>query len=288
MLQLKRLSFLIILCLSFSSFAKKKVDDAKNADNIEATMKEIKPEVTPKKPRKILVYSKPSGFKHASIKTCDKMLKVMAEKTKAFTVEFGDISKFTPETLKTYDAVLFNNTTKCEKDFKDPATREALLNYIKNGGGYIGIHSASDAGYPQWPEYTKMVGGTFDGHPWNAGGTWGIRNEDPKNPILKPFDGKNFKIKDELYKYKEYDRSTMRVLLSIDVEVSPKGKKERQDKDHALVWVKNYGKGRIFFSSLGHNHGVFWHKQVVQMWLNGIQFAVGDLECETKSLPQPK
>jgi type 1 glutamine amidotransferase len=246
------------------------------------------PVVKPKKERKILVYSKASGFHHQSIPTGKDCFRIMSEKTKAFSVTFSDdVADYSAENLKNYDAILFNNTTKIQKAFTTPEQQQAILDFINNGGGYIGIHSASDAGMPEWNEYTDMVGGCFNGHPWGAGGTWGIRIEDPDHPIMECFEGKDFMLKDELYKYKGYDRSKQRVLASIDVRVSPKGKAERPDRDHALIWVRNQGKGRVFFSALGHNHEVFFHPQILECWLAGIQFALGDLQASTDSLPLP-
>ncbi|MEM7391323.1 MAG: ThuA domain-containing protein [Verrucomicrobiota bacterium] len=269
--------------------------DTGNEPKIQEAMPD-KPVVQPKKDRRILVYSKASGFRHGSIGTGISMIRIMAEKTGAFSVDFTETAAdFTPDNLARYDAVFFNNTTKVQKDFKSQEQRDALLNYIRNGGGYFGVHAASDAGFPEWTEYTEMVGGVFDGHPWGGGGTWGIRIEDKDHPITKPWGGEHFKLKDELYKYRGedknrnyggYDRSTMRVLMSIDVSVSPH-RGERKDRDHALVWVKNYGKGRVFFSALGHNKPVFWEAKILQSWLTGIQWALGDLDVPTETLPQP-
>ena len=132
-----------------------------------------------------------------------------------------------------------------------------------------------------------MIGGAFDGHPWTHKGMYGIRNEDPGHKILGPLQGKNFDISDELYKYKDYKRKNQRVLLTIDMEKSYK-KGEGPDHDHALLWVKNYGEGRVFFSAFGHNEHVFYNPTMLQIWLNGIQFALGDLEVQTEALSQPK
>jgi len=245
--------------------------------------------VAPQKPRKILVYSKPSSYKHKCIPTGNALLKAMAEKTKAFSVDFSDdVKDYNSENLKKYDAILVNNATHIQKAFTDDSLKKAFISFIENGGGFIGIHAASDGGYEDWPEYTAMIGGSFDGHPWNSKGTWGISNEDPEHPLLKSFEGKNFMIKDELYKFKDYDRTKLRVLLSINTSVSPKGKAQRPDNDHAVVWVREHGKGRVFYSSMGHNDEVFWNPQVVAMWLAGFQYALGDFKIDTTSLPLKK
>ena len=243
-----------------------------------------KPLVKPKKQRHLLVYSKAWGFKHKSIGLGKELLQALSEKTAAFKVTFSDdLNEFNADNLKKYDAVFFNNTSKIEKGIVDPKMRKGLIDYVKNGGGLIGIHAASDGG---WPEYTDMLGGYFDGHTWNNEGTWGVVVEDYKHPVAAPFPNNTFTINDELYKYKDFDRTKVRVLMSIDLEVSPKN--GRADKDNPLAWLRSYGKGRVFYSGFGHNPHVYWNKSIIGHWLAGIQFALGDLDCETKPQPKPE
>ena len=117
------------------------------------------PSAKPKKKRQILVYSKPSGFKHSSIPTGVKGLRVLSEKTQAFDVTFTiETKEFSTEGLKKYDAIIFNNTTHVQKAFTEKSQRDAILNFIKNGKAFIGFHAASDGGMPQWQEYTDMIG----------------------------------------------------------------------------------------------------------------------------------
>ena len=132
-----------------------------------------------------------------------------------------------------------------------------------------------------------MMGGAFDGHPWTRKGLYGVLNEDPAHPIVKHLNGENFKISDELYMYKDYDRQKLRVLLSIDMNESYK-KAGRKDHDHALAWVKKYGKGRVFYTTFGHNESVYADLKFLQLYLNGIQYALGDLDVDTTPLPQPE
>jgi type 1 glutamine amidotransferase len=260
-------------------------DEAK----ITEALGQIAPKVKVDKPRKALVYHKPSGFKHGSIPMINKCLELMATKTGSFTVELTDkVESFTADKLKQYDLLIFNNTTKVQKAFQTPEQRAVLLDYLKGGGGFVAIHSATDAGFPQWPEYTEMVGGVFDGHPWNAGGTWDISIDDPNHCCMDHFGKEPYRIKDELYKYKQYDRKNQRVLATIDTREGKTKKKGRADNDHALAWLKNYGKGRVFVSAFGHNNSVCWDKMILQLWLNGIQFAAGDLKCDVEVLAQPE
>ena len=276
---------LLVLALAGALLGTAYADEAK----INEAVATLKVKAKADKPRKALVYHKASGFRHGSIPTINKCLQILGEKTGVFTVDLtDDVADFTTDNLKKYDVLIFNNTTKVQKAFKTDEQRAALLGYIKDGGGYVAIHSATDAGFPEWKEYTQMVGGVFNGHPWGAGGTWGVSIDDPTHNCMDHFGSEPYKIKDELYKYKEYDRKNQRVLATIDTRVSPKGGGQRPDNDHALAWLKDYGKGKVFVSAFGHNNSVCWDKKILQMWINGIQFATVDLKCDTAVLPQPE
>ena len=176
-----------------------------------------KPTVKPKKSHKILVYSKPSGFRHGSIPTGIKGLRIMAEKTQAFEATFTlETTEFTKEGLAKYDMIIFNNCTHVQKAFTEQAQRDAILGFIKSGKAFAGFHSASDGGMPQWQEYTDMIGGCFAGHPWNAGGKWPFFVEDVEHPVNQAFKEKEFTFSDEIYQYKGYDRSKLRILIGLD------------------------------------------------------------------------
>ena len=136
-----------------------------------------------------------------------------------------------------------------------------------------------------------MIGGNFDGHPWGHNGTYCLCNEDPSHSVVKGiFDGnRSFKINDELYQYKDFEREKVRVLLSIDMSKfeNHRGGRKREDNDYAMAWVKEYGKGRIFVSSPGHNHHIYWHKDILKMWYQGFRFVLKELDAETESIPKP-
>ena len=237
---------------------------------------------------KVLVYSQASGFAHKSIPTGVKALRALAEKTKAFTPDFSsDVSDFSEENLKQYDGIIFNNTTRVQKAFVSLEQREALLNFIKQGKGFSGFHGASDAGMPTWKEYTEMVGGCFDGHPWNAGGTWPFTVEDPTHPLCKSFSSNTFRFSDEIYQYKGYDRKNLRVLISLDANKSGINGKS-PTHDYPVSWVKSYGKGRVFYSNFGHNKSSWWTPFLLKHFLAGIRWSVGELDGPSDSLPMPK
>ncbi len=281
----KSLLFAVLPLFAVGLFA---ANDQKPSERelVEAAMPKVE---APKKKHRILCFSKAYGFKHKSIGIGETMLQVMGEKTGLFEVTVSsDLANFEPEAIKKFDAICFNNNTKIQNGFKEGSgLRESLINYVKNGGGIFAIHSATDGG---WPEYVDMMGGDFKSHPWNAGGTWDIANEDPTHPIVKEVhEGKGFKLRDELYLYKDFDRSKQRVLLALDMnsEVNAKKKGDREDNDYALAWVKKYGEGRVFVSAFGHNNEVFYDPEILKMWVEGFRYVLGEIEVETMSIPKP-
>jgi len=280
----KSLLLAILPILVFGVFAATEKKPSER-ELVEAAMSKIE---APKKKHQILCFSKPYGFRHNSIPTGETMLQVMGEKTGLFEVTVSsDLANFEPENIKQFDAICFNNNTHIQKGFKEVALRESLINYVKNGGGVFAIHAATDGG---WPEYVDMIGGNFKSHPWGAGGTWDIANEDPTHPIVKEVhEGKGFKLKDELYLYKDFDRSKQRVLMALDMksEVNATKKGDRKDNDYALAWVKEYGKGRVFVSAFGHNKEVFYNPEILKMWVEGFRYVLGETDVETASIPKP-
>ena len=249
---------------------------------VEAAMP-TKATVTPKQPRKLLVFGLCEGFVHNSIPVGIKTFEIMGRKTGAFeTFVSDDMAMFDPNNLNQFDAVLFENTTSLK--FKDPRRRKALMDFVKGGKGVIGIHAATDSFY-NWPEAAEMMGGLFDGHPWNAGGTWAVKLDEPSHPLNKAFGGKEFLINDEIYQFKApYSRDKLRVLLSIEMRNERNLKvtgMHRKDNDYAIAWIRNFGNGRVFYCSLGHNSSIYWNKAVLQHYLAGVQFALGDLLADT-------
>jgi len=247
------------------------------------------PPVKSKKVPQILVYSKASGFAHKSIPTGVKALRALAQKTGAFNPKFSQsVEDFSAENLKKFDGLIFNNSTRVEKAFVSQKQRSALLNFVRTGNGFVGFHGASDAGMPKWQEYTNMIGGCFDGHPWNAGGTWPFSVEDPGHTLSKSFVANTFRFSDEIYQYKGYDRKNLRVLISLDANKSGKSGKS-PTQDYPVSWVKSYGKGRVFYSNFGHNKATWWTPFLLEHFLAGIRWSVGELDGLDDSLPlQPK
>jgi len=265
---------------------------------IEAALPE-KPLAKPKQPRRLLIYSRTLEFRHGSIPTGAAALKLLGEKTGAFTAEHSeDPAMFDENRLNRFDAVLFLNTTgpclaprpenklSAEEKADYEKRKENLLKFVRSGKGFAGIHSASDTFYT-WKEYGELIGAYFSNHPW---GDVPLKVDSKGHPLTGMFDQGGFQIRDEIYQfgprtrsvnkgYQPYSREKLRVLLSIDASKF-KGKGDRPDRDYAISWIRQFGKGRVFYCALGHSDNVYWNPQVLRHYLAGLQYVLGDLPAD--------
>ena len=235
----------------------------------------------PAQPRKLLVFTLCTGYRHSSIECAAKALELIGQATGAYeTVVSDDVRMFAPEQLGQFDAVCFDNTTG--ELFEDPNLKESLLAFVRSGKGIVGIHAATDCFY-KWPEFGDLMGGYFDGHPWYSNITVNVKIDEPDHPLNAVFKGQSFDITDEIYQIKApYSRDKLRVLLSLDTintNMHRPGIK-RRDGDFAISWIHDYDKGRVFYCSLGHNEHIFWNPAVLKHYLDGIQYALGDLPAD--------
>ena len=248
--------------------------------------------VTPQKNRKLLIFDLNVGYGgHRSIPTANMAFTLMGKKTGAFeTVISRDPSVFKPENLNKFDAVFLNNTVG--NLFKDPALRQSFLEFIYGGGGLLGVHGTSVAftrwpgAHEDWPEFGIMLGARGANHRDSDEHVF-IRLDDPTHPLNQPFGGKGYEYRDEFFRFHgPYSRQRVRVLFSIDVDKTefkgkPRGNCYREDNDYALAWVRQYGRGRIFYCTIAHNPYVFWDPKMLQFYLAAAQFALGDLSAPT-------
>ena len=179
-----------------------------------------------------------------------------------------DLSAITTEGLKPYAAIVFYTTGEL------PITDEqkaALLDFIRSGKAFIGIHSATDTFY-KWPEYGEMIGGYFDQHPWHQDVT--VKVEDRRHLATSHL-GESFKITDEIYQFKNWDRGKVHVLLSLDANSVDLTKPavHRTDKDFALAWTRDYGRGRVFYTALGHRPEVWKDERFQQLIIGALRWA---------------
>jgi type 1 glutamine amidotransferase len=234
---------------------------------------------TPQRPRRLLIYTDCRGFVHSSIPHCTAAIQALGWRTGAFDSDVSaDPEVFRPASLARYDAICFNNTTGTL--FDDPALRESLLDFVRAGGGIVGIHAATDCFY-EWPAFGELMGGYFDGHPWNEEVTLHVENAD--HPLTQMFGEAPFAVADEIYQFRApYSRDKLRVLLTLDTKQTDMNKSgiKRDDNDFAVSWIHPYGAGRVFYCSLGHRHDIFTNTTILEHYLAGIQYALGDLPAD--------
>lgn len=186
--------------------------------------------------------------------------------------------------LDFFDAVLFYTTGELDMDEQQ---KSDFLSFIRDDGkGFVGVHSAIDTFY-QWPEYGEMVGGYFDLHPWNQFQA-PILVEDPEFPAARHFP-RSFTILDEIYQVKNFSRDRVRVILRMDasqIDLKRKGV-HRTDGDFAVAWARNYGKGRVFYSTFGHREDAWNRPDVQKMYLEAIKWAMGLVPGDATPRPAP-
>ena len=252
----------------------------------------------PAHPRHLLIYNFTRGVYHdEAIGWATRALGLMGEQTGAFTMTASvDASVFTPERLREFDAVVMNNTML--NVFGPPETEEArmraLVDFVRGGKGLVGIHSASvwgnDPANSTESDFRQLIGGRFRNHPWESEPA-SIRVEGPAHPLNAAWGGKTalrLPWQDELFQFDPPNsRDKVRVLVSLDLsETADKG--QRPDKDYPLAWIQSFGKGRSFYSALGHNKNAFRDPAFLRFLQDGVQFALGDLPADTTPVPQPK
>jgi type 1 glutamine amidotransferase len=227
-------------------------------------------------PKKLLVVSVTTGFRHTSIPTLEKVLAQLGKDSGEFTVDYvqqpsgagrppgngatqeqrdayaegqknfrlaltNELKKLAPENLKNYDGIVFASTTG-DLPIPDP---QGLLDWIKAGHAFIGIHAASDT-FHHWPEYLDMLGAEFDHH--GAQLDIDCLNQDPQNPATASVPNVWKIAQEEVYQFKKYDPAKVHDLLILD----KRPQEPRTPGHYAVAWCKPYSSGRVFYTSLGH------------------------------------
>jgi type 1 glutamine amidotransferase len=251
--------FLLFLSI-FIAFASASIHSSETSANVNKPAK-----------RKVLYLTHSAGFKHAVLPVSEQVFKELGERSGAYEATVTqDCSVISKEGLKPFDAVVFYTTG--ELPISDEQ-KKAFIDFIKSGKGFVGIHSATDTFY-KWPEYGEMIGGYFDQHPWHQ--EVAIKVEDTKHPATKHL-GASFKITDEIYQHKNFSRANVQVLMSLDVTSVDLNAKNvhRTDKDFAIAWCRKYGKGRVFYTALGHRPEVWQDERFQNHLLGGLRWAWG-------------
>jgi len=259
----------------------------------QALIAEAVSQVKPHEPaasRKLLVFYR-CQYPHASIATGNEAFKKLDAATGAYAATFtDDPADITTDNLSQYDALLLNNTTDFDITV-GPAGQKAILDYVKSGHGLIGIHAAADS-CKKWKSGQPLINGIFRCHPWLPKGTWAFQLESPHHRLNAAFGGNGFWHRDEVYVYRpgSHSRAPSRVLVSLDPTKSHNREAKElhqklklmasEDIPRPVAWIHNFGDGRVFYSNLGHNNTTFWQPTVLQHYLDGIQYALGDIEAD--------
>ncbi len=224
----------------------------------------------PKKGR-LLYMTLSAGFHHQSVEPSELIVKQIGDKSGAFaTTVTKDVGAFTRENLKNFDAVMFYTTGELPMTDEE---KEAFADFIKSGHGFVGVHSATDTFY-MWPTYLEIIGGYFNHHPWHQQVTVDV--VEPANPIVAPWGSQSFQINDEIYQISDFQYKTSHVLLKLDpssVDLKKPGV-VRRFYGWPLAWTRMYGKGRVFYTALGHEEAVWNDAHYQEMLLNAIQWAM--------------
>lgn len=246
----------------------------------------------PPKRKRVLAIGETKGFQHDSVSTGLATMWKMGRDTGLWdTYIRTDCQLITKKklggnakNLDYFDAVYFFTTGELDMDDSQKAD---LLSFIRDDGkGFIGGHTAIDTFY-KWPEYGEMVGAYFDNHPWNRFDA-PVIVEDRTSPLTRHFPPR-FTVYDEIYQPSSlFNREKLHVLARLDetkLDLTKKGVK-RTDGDFAVAWVKMYGKGRVFYTTFGHEEAIYDRPDMQTLYREATKWALGLTETDTK--PHPK
>jgi type 1 glutamine amidotransferase len=251
-----------------------------HATPLAAQEKEKAAEKAPAKPIRMLFVTQSGGFKHGSVNRkggelapAEKAMTELGLKSNLFRVDCTQdvVKDVTKENLQNYDIVMFYTTGgRRQLPIAEDALDYLLGTWLKQKGhGFIGAHSAADT-YADYEPYWDMLGGSFNGHPWGSGEKVTVTVHDTEHPISKPW-GSEFEIQDEIYRFKNWQPEKVRVLMSLNM-----AKTKRKEPYHVpIAWCKEYGDGKAFHMSLGHNEFVWEDPRYMQSMLGGIKWILG-------------
>jgi type 1 glutamine amidotransferase len=247
----------------------------------------------PPNKKRILVIGQTKGFEHDSVSDAmgtiwklghDSGLWDTYIRTDTELITKGKVGP-NGKNLDEFNALVFASTTG-ELELTDQQKKDMLAFVHDDGKGFLGVHAALDTNY-KWPEYGEMIGAWFNEHPW--GTFWApIVNEDPSFPAVKHLP-REFMKRDEIYQpSKEFSREKVHVLLRLDERKLDYNnpRVHRQDHDFAVAWSKMYGKGRVFYSTLGHTNEAWNDPDIQKMYFEAIKWVLGLTEGSTEPHPR--
>jgi type 1 glutamine amidotransferase len=243
-------------------------------------------EVQEVQPQKLLYLTTSAGFRHSSLPLSQQVLKKVGRDSGYFEVTATESTDHvSPEGLRGFDAVAFYTTGDLAQFPLTKENREHLIAWVREGHTFVGFHAATDT-YKDWEPYWEMIGGSFNGHPWHEEVV--IDVEDPTHPSVQHLDTR-WTITDEIYQFKNYSRDRVHVILSLNPS-SEKGKGMHKDKplaekDYPVAWCRDFGSGKVFYTSLGHREDVWTNPHYQRHVEGGILWALGVPGYEGDSTP---
>jgi type 1 glutamine amidotransferase len=214
-----------------------------------------------------LVFSKTAAFRHSSIPTGVAAIEELGQRHGFDVDATEDAGAFTDENLAKYDVVVWLSTTG---DVLDDEQQAAFERYIENGGGYAGVHAASDTEY-DWPWYGGLVGSYFNGHPAQQTATVKVAGRGNPSTAGLPNRWQRF---DEWYNFRGNPRDAVRVLATLDEKTYDAGPTAMGD-DHPIAWCHPYDGGRAWYTGMGHTEASYSEDLFLSHLLGGIQQAAG-------------
>jgi len=222
------------------------------------------PASSPGNDARILVFTRTAGFRHDAIPQAVSLLERLATRESLRSEHTEDATVFTPERLARYRAVVFASTTG---DVLDGSQQRALEDYIRGGGGFVGVHAAADTEY-DWPWYGGLVGAWFHSHPPGLQTTQ-VSFEDRPAP--------SWTVTDEIYNYRDNPRERVRVLATVDERDYDGG---TMGADHPIAWCHAYDGGRSWYTGLGHDAAIYGDPVFQAHLARGLRYAAGlDEDC---------
>jgi type 1 glutamine amidotransferase len=242
--------------------------------------------------KKLLVIGEEKGYRHEAISHAMAVIEHLGLETGLWDTyirtDTEPLTKkkleYNAKNLNDFDAVLFYTGGTLEMDDQQKAD---FLSFVHDDGkGFIGVHSAAITNV-NWPAFIDMVGGTYDEHPWGVFPA-PVVVEDAGFPGMKAF-GSAFTIPDEIYQMKKFSRDNVRVLMRLDAGKLDLNntKVHRADRDFAVSWARSYGKGRVFYSTLGHVPSNWDDPRIQTMYKEAIKWAMGLTEADATPRPAP-
>ncbi|MEU6356827.1 ThuA domain-containing protein [Streptomyces sp. NPDC047072] len=222
--------------------------------------------------KRVLVFSKTAGFRHDSIPEGIAAVRDLGASDGFTVAATEDAAAFTARNLRRYDAVVFLSTTG---DVLDSGQQRAFEGYIRNGGGYVGIHAAADTEY-DWAFYGGLAGAWFQSHPAIQPAT--VVSEDRAHPSTSSL-SPAWNRTDEWYNYRSNPRERVRVLASLDESSYTGG---TMNGDHPIAWCQTYQGGRSFYTGLGHTKESYTDPVFRRHLAGGIRYAIGDAQADCR------